>query len=431
MRHVLPFLILLLPLSAKTSDPNFGFLCEQLLRRPPSLIDYSAHFTESFRRAIPLENLKAIFANLAGEIGECRSFRTTRLNPRQFEIALQGAAGPEAVFTATLDPQSMLLSGLQLKSVHDPSVRIQSWRDVEDVLSRLDTEGRVSATLMTADGALRLSHRGDEVLAIGSTFKLYILGALEQSIARGAHRWDETMAVKEEFKSLGQGGMNDWPAGKRASLFDYAASMISISDNTATDHLLALLGRENVEAMLAPMGNAHQTAFLPFLSTLEMFKLKWAIPPAQTQAYLAQDVTTRRATLSGLARVPRAQVGTNGVSSDEPTLIDRLEWFATTTENCKAMFSLASRNSAPVRTILSKNVPILAPAGAPGNHWSYAGYKGGSEPGVLSMTFLLESKTGRRACLSMSWNNTRRNVSLNRLMDLVGKILSFAETRIP
>ncbi len=61
----------------------------------------------------------------------------------------------------------------------------------------------------------------------------------------------------------------------------------------------------------------------------------------------------------------------------------------------------------------------------------FIGYKGGSEPGVISMTFLLENKKGNRACLALSWNNETENVSQNRFMDIVRKILKFAETQIP
>lgn len=47
------------------------------------------------------------------------------------------------------------------------------------------------------------------------------------------------------------------------------------------------------------------------------------------------------------------------------------------------------------------------------------------------MTYLLESKSGTRACLSMSWNNEAKNVSEYRFFDVVGKTLKFAEAQIP
>jgi hypothetical protein len=93
------------------------------------------------------------------------------------------------------------------------------------------------------------------------------------------------------------------------------------------------------------------------------------------------------------------------------------------------MFWLASKNSSQLRQVLSKNVPFLGDVGKESSHWAYAAYKGGSEPGVLSMTFLLENKNGKRGCFAMSANNSRRPISLYRFMDIAKKALKFAEQR--
>ena len=65
--------------------------------------------------------------------------------------------------------------------------------------------------------------------------------------------------------------------------------------------------------------------------------------------------------------------------------------------------SLASRNSPQVREILAKNAPF-AHAGDQASHWAYAGYKGGSEPGVLSMTYLLRRDDGKWFVVSLGFN---------------------------
>src|SRR5450432_456921 len=46
------------------------------------------------------------------------------------------------------------------------------------------------------------------------------------------------------------------PDGSMFSVAEVAGKMISISDNTAADHLLRLVGRERVEAYLPSMGLA-------------------------------------------------------------------------------------------------------------------------------------------------------------------------------
>ena len=49
----------------------------------------------------------------------------------------------------------------------------------------------------------------------------------------------------------------------------------------------------------------------------------------------------------------------------------------------------------------------------------YAGYKGGSEPGVLSMTWLLRNKKSEWFCLSASWNNEKDNLGQSEFTGLM------------
>lgn len=431
MKTIIGLLVFVFSSVGFASVPNFDVLCSSLLQKDPSLSNYADVFTEDFRKAVSFETLKAVFASVYSEVGRCVSYSTIEKAPHRYTLTAVGERKLSVQFSLVYDPLQHRLSGLLVGRIEDPSIQIHTWKDLEETLARLDPSGRLAATLKTADGSLTLQHNAGEVFAIGSTFKLYVLGALHETIARGDHTWDEVLPIREEWKSLPSGVMHTWPAGQEVKLYKYAENMISLSDNTATDHLLSLLGRDKVEAMLAPMGNSHESDYFPFLSTLEMFKLKWAIPPSETAKYLLQDVSARRATLERLKTVPREAVGTNGVDGDTPTLIDRLEWFATTNENCEAMFWLASKNSPQIRTILAKSVPVLDPVNTPESHWAYAGYKGGSEPGVLSMTVLVESKIGKRACLSMSWNNPSKTVSASRMLDVMKKTLAFAETQIP
>jgi len=55
---------------------------------------------------------------------------------------------------------------------------------------------------------------------------------------------------------------------------ELANRMISISDNTATDHLLLTVGREAVESIQAAMGHSAPGLNAPFITTRELFVLK-------------------------------------------------------------------------------------------------------------------------------------------------------------
>ena len=56
--------------------------------------------------------------------------------------------------------------------------------------------------------------------------------------------------------------------------------------------------------------------------------------------------------------------------------------------------------------------------------WSYVGYKGGSEPGVLNLTWLLRDEAGEWRVLSLSWNNPEAPVEAGALELIAQRILS-------
>ena len=136
-------------------------------------------------------------------------------------------------------------------------------------------------------------------LAVASAFKLYVLGALAQAVAEGRASWQEQLAISNEHKSLPSGGMGALAAGTRRSLRYFAEQMISVSDNTAADHLIARLGRGAVEKQLVALGNHTATLDEPFLTTREIFALKLAASPRAASRLRKRGQRTP-------ARAPRA-----------------------------------------------------------------------------------------------------------------------------
>jgi hypothetical protein len=61
--------------------------------------------------------------------------------------------------------------------------------------------------------------------------------------------------------------------------------------------------------------------------------------------------------------------------------------------------------------------------------WKEVAYKGGSEGGVLNLTTRVVSKTGRRACVSLTWNHTEL-LDEERLVDLNTAILEGLKAKL-
>ena len=59
--------------------------------------------------------------------------------------------------------------------------------------------------------------------------------------------------------------------------------------------------------------------------------------------------------------------------------------------------------------------------------WEYIGFKGGSETGVLNMTWLLADSQGRERMLTLSWSNTAKAVETQTLLLIAQRILSLPQ----
>lgn len=258
----------------------------------------------------------------------------------------------------------------------------------------------------------------DTALAVGSAFKLYVLGTLVDEVRRGRRRWADVVRLEAASRSVPSGALRDWPVGSALTLETLATLMISQSDNTATDQLLRTLGRERVERHQAAMGHAAPARNVPFPTTREVTRLK--TDTALGSRYLAADPAGRRAMLAEAATGP---VDASALAGGRPARIDSLEWFASANDLVRAMRWLrdatAEGPAAAGRGVLAVNPGLPQPAGT----WAYQGFKGGSESGVLNLTFLLRAEDGRWYAVAASWNDPAAPVDQNRLLGLVGRAI--------
>lgn len=244
-----------------------------------------------------------------------------------------------------------------------------------------------------------LGYQSDQQFAIGSAFKLWVLDALAEDIAKGKRKWSDVVTLSA--RSLPSGEMQDWPLGSPVTLATLATMMISISDNTATDTLMKLLGRDALAARVHATGHAQPSRMLPMLTTLEAFSLK-LFPDDQVLSYAYADDAGQVAILNRLDPAPSADLLNPARFGPMPKWIYQIEWFASPRDLAGVMQSLHQRTDPMVMQILSVN-PGLSPAVA--SEFSRFAFKGGSEEGVLSLTWLIQNKAGDWYVVSQSWNN--------------------------
>ncbi|MEV0843514.1 serine hydrolase [Actinocatenispora sera] len=287
------------------------------------------------------------------------------------------------------------------------SLKFAAYHETPRTWAELDRRARALAPNVSF-AAARIGRGGDTTVVhgiapdtrrpLGSAFKLYVLGALADEIAAGRASWREQLAIRDDWKSLPGGVLQDRPAGTELSLADFARYMISISDNTAADHLIHRVGRTRVEHELGRLGTADPAADLPFLTTRELFVLKGHDYPRLAAGYQRAPVPVRRARLARVDRVPLSAI----TPWTTPRRVNTLEWFATPADICRALAGLSDRyrvgGMAPLGTAMSTNDQYI---GLDRRRFPLVWYKGGSEPGVLTVNFLAGTKRGEQVAASL------------------------------
>ncbi len=96
---------------------------------------------------------------------------------------------------------------------------------------------------------------GDERFLAASSIKVPILIELFRKAKAGAVDLDEGITVPDEVKVGGTGVLKEFGDGTATlSIGDLASLMVTVSDNTATNIIIDIVGFDDVNALLEGMG---------------------------------------------------------------------------------------------------------------------------------------------------------------------------------
>jgi beta-lactamase class A len=354
--------------------------------------ELEARFAPSFLASVPVPQLREGITS----IGISSIDEVVSSTPTELAVLVTSAQGSLLV-TINVEPTSPhLITGLRADPGELPEAP-STWEGVKQLLEDAGDVTSFLAAEVAADGSVDPIEQfgAADAVPLGSGFKIYVLGALVQAVADGDIAWTDELTITAELKSLPSGELQDRPDGSTVTVQEAAEHMIQISDNTATDMLIDRLGRERVEAMLPVMGmgNDSQSRTLPFMTTRELFTLKWGSPSGALDEYVTADRTRREQLLDAL---PGQLPGAADFDATRPIAIDTVEWFATADEITAAHVWLDEFRDRPgfepLAGILGDNPGVpLDP-----QTWEAVAFKGGSEPGVVFLGWLLHRSDGRR-----------------------------------
>jgi len=400
--------------NAVTADPALNARTAELIAAITGAQSYDSYFAPSFRAALARAKWDAVVASMTAQMGKPLAIdRLTAVTPFSANLRVRFERGVVNAQIA-IDPApphqvvGLLFTGPEMAG--DTLDKL-----VADIRALPGTTGLGIYAL--GEGAPRLvtGIAPDKAMPLGSAFKLWVLGELAREIGAGERKWSDVVPVGPA--SLPSGITQNWPAGSPVTIQTLATLMISISDNTATDTLVSLEG-EGLDRFVTQAG---VPGLAPVLTTRQMFALKssanadlasqWATSPAPS---------ARRTLLDGNAARLRTTPVDPMMFAGKPTKIDTLEWFASPAETAGILDWLRKEGGETPLSLLAIN-PGIDPATR--GKFDYVGFKGGSEPGVVTLNFLVRRKDGRWLAIAAGWHRNDAGVEENRLIMLMTRAL--------
>lgn len=412
------FLMTFCPDPAPAQSPSLAYQsrAQQLVRILAAPGDETDFFSDLFLKAVPVDRWRATAAELRGEHGEpltLGSVQQTSATAGQVEVKYEKATVGFTLVVAPQDPNRVV--GLRIigaRMANDTMDKV-----LADLAALRGRTAFAAARLTDAGPQWLRSHNADTAMATGSSFKLYLLAEAARAVAAKERAWRDVLPLAHKSFS---GRLMAYPDDAPMTLHSLATAMIAESDNSAADTLLLALGRARVDAMVGATGHARPDATLPLMSTAEAFALKMPAQSALRARYAAATTGERRALLTANTAQLGADTVDVGSVAERPVAIDSIEWFAAPMDTVRLLDWLR-RNGGGALPILAVN-PGIAPADA--KRWRYLGYKGGSEPGVVAMNFLAQSRDGRYYAVSGSWNDATARVDEAKFTALMTRALN-------
>ena len=411
--------VALLPVGAvaqgAVADPALRAKADALVAILDGRGAYDTYFAASFREKVPKAQFSAIAEKLKATLGAPQKIESLTATSAWSADLVVGYERGTASVRIVLDPEAPhAATGLLITGT---GARDDSLAKVEAEFRALPGASGFGLYALSQGKPLLLNgDNSDRAAPLGSAFKLWVLAELARQVEQGDRQWHFIVTLGPP--SLPSGVLQTWPAQSPMTLQTLATLMISISDNTATDTLMTALGRAKVDAMAASAGGS-----VPVMTTREMFVLKG--DPVLTKAWAAGSADERRALLADNAvKIAAAKLDPT-VFAGKPVAIDSVEWFASPAAMAGVLDRLREAD-ATTRAVLAVNAGV-DPAIA--KRFGYVGFKGGGEPGVIALNYLVQAKDGRWYAATANWHRADDGVNEVRFTGLMGRALALLAAR--
>ena len=403
--------------TTETADPALTARAAELIGVIAGRGDFEGYFSAGFHASLPKSQWDAVVTSLTAQMGQ--------------PLAIDSAA-PATPFSANLRirfERGIVNAQIAVDPSPPHQVATLLFTGIEVAGDSLDkllgdfralpgTTGLGIYALGKGQPRLVAGIAPDRAQPLGSAFKLWVLGELSREVAAGERKWADVVPLGRA--SLPSGVTQAWPARSPMTLQSLATLMISISDNTATDTLVTLEG-DRLDAFVTEAG---APGLAPILTTRRMFALKTPANADLATQWVTQFAPSARRRLldANGARLDDTPVE-RAMFGGKPVSIDTLEWFASPAQTAGVLDWLRTRGGETALALLAVNPAVDA---GTRNKFDYLGFKGGSEPGVITLNFLVKRKDGRWLAIAAGWHRSDQGVENDRFVPLLTRALALS-----
>lgn len=375
------------------------WLLDELVSLPVSDEDAEEHFSAEFLDEVSIEELNPQLEYITEVVV------TGILEDAPESLLVEGDVGGEGINIAIEVDDDERIETLLFLPPEDHALPSQptDWEEVDARIDDVAPNGAFLAARIDDNGECEPIHTNanSDPIAVGSVFKLFVLQAIAASVESGDIAWDDTVEITNEMKSLPTGELQDRPEGDEVSVMEASQLMISVSDNTATDLLIDLVGRTAVEDQIATISE-NQDLALPLMDTRTFFDLKLNNYPDELERYLALSESEKSTYLDDFAELGTPSDDDLEAWTSQPRSIDDLEWFFSPDDICAVYAELDQWDDSEVEQAMSVHDGGLEIAN---EDWDNVWFKGGSEPGVYALSHLGKHVEGDRYVVAIMVNN--------------------------
>lgn len=412
------------------------FLSELAVGENTTPAEVSAHFDGSFNPTTTanfMNSLRTQFpdASLTDVVG---------VSPLQVTMVMDGNDGIAPFGFTVLRAQYTGSQLINYLTVSNFSGTVQYPADQSLTLAQsADKFQTLSADTSLLIGRIRpgmqcevvLGRQETQARATASIFKIWVLGGVARAIAEGTVSLDDDLITLVASELAPGGNMNSEPLGTLFPLQDVMTLMMVNSDNTATDLLHELVGRDWIEQILGEFEHAQPELMTPLLGISEQFHLFYSFPLNTSLSYVNGTESFQQQFLETQIEPLGSIVGDPQPFFHASLLTDGT-WQASPVDVCKAYAHLL-RLPQGSDAIVSVDKALGGQAAQPGvrNQWDRVWYKGGSLSSngtptgyhVLTHAWLLQNEGEDPWVVIAMSNSDAGGINIFDVQSITGRLL--------